>query len=378
MSVESQSNPSVFQKQLPAAHRFEEQAAAWLEGLRQRKRKPISPCTLTTYQAHVARLAKFVSADTLLADIDNGTLKRLANELQGSAKTIQETLMALRAIVASAMDPQTGEQIYPRQWNHAFIDAPTVENQRQPCVTGDDVTRAIRESRTWSEQLLYVILAGTGLRISEALAIRVGPVNNDQTSFLEDQGVIEVRATIFENKEYPGKVKTAASKRDVDLDPRLPSRIAEFIRAHKIAPGSFLFQSENGAVANLETLTRRLRQRLPHFGFHAFRRFRLTHLRKARIPEDLIQGWIGHSPSSISDLYDKAMSDLEYRKHWSKAAGLGFDLQHLSFPQRLRKKRSRIERMQAMLKNDVKPPVYVSSDEDLPSCFFAPKEVCID
>jgi integrase len=354
------------------SHRFVEQAAAWLEGLQQRKRKPVSPCTLATYQAHVARLAKVVSADTLLADIDNGTLKRLANELQGSAKTIQETLMALKQIVASVKDERTGDEVYPRKWNSDFIDAPTIQNQKQPCVTGDDVTRAIRESRTWSEQLLYVILAGTGLRISEALAIRVGPANDDQTSFLEDQGVIEVRATIFENKEYPGKLKTAAAERDIDLDPRLPSRIGEYIRKQKIEPGEFLFQSEiKGQPANLETITRRLRNRgIP--GFHSFRRFRLTHLRKARIPEDLIRYWIGHDSSDVSDRYSKLAEDLAFRKHWAQAGGLGFDLQALGHPRRWRKRRGRLERMEIMLKGDAKPQAYVASDDDLPAGLFAP------
>jgi len=313
-----------------------------------------------------------VGADTLLADIHNGFLKSLAGRIPGSAKTVNESLMALKAIVASAADPQTGEQIYPRTWNHAFIDAPTVKDQKQPCVTGEQVTKAIREARSWQEQLMYTILAGTGLRVSECLAIRVGAAAEDQTAFLEDQGVIQVRASIWHNQEYRGKLKTVAAKREADLDPRLPSRIAEFVHAQKIEPGQFLFQSESGEVANLETITRRLRLRkIP--GFHSFRRFRLTHLRKARTPEGLIRSWVGHSSKDVSDLYDKSAEDREHRKHWAKAAGLGFDLQHLGFPTKARKRRSRLERMQITLKGDAKPHVYAATDEDLPAYFFAPE-----
>ena len=36
-------------------------------------------------------------------------------------------------------------------------------------------------------------------------------------------------------------------------------------------------------------------------GFHALRRFRLTHVRKAKAPESLIQFWMGHSGTSITD-----------------------------------------------------------------------------
>ena len=353
-------------------HTFSAQAEAWLSGLATRKRKPISPATLATYQAHVARLLPLVGADTLLTDINNGFLKNLAEKVPGSAKTINESLMALKQIVASVADPQTGEKIYPRMWNYAFIDAPTVKDQKQPCATVEQVNKAIKDARSHQEQLLYVILAGTGLRISEALAIRVGPVDDDQTAFLEEEAVIKVRASIWKNQEYRGKLKTAAAKREMDLDPRLPSRIAEFISHEKIEPGEFLFQSESGDVMNLETATRRLRQRIPGFGFHSFRRFRLTHLRKARVNEGIIRAWIGHSTRDVSDLYDKAAEDLEFRKHWAQAGGLGFDLQHLGHPNRLRKRRGRLERLQLTLKGGAKPPVYAATDEDLPAYFFAP------
>jgi len=355
-------------------HTFSVQAEAWLAALEARKRKPVSPATLATYRAHVNRLLPLVGAETLLSEIHNGFLKSLAGRIPGSAKTIGETLAALKQIVASAVDPATGEQIYPRAWNHAFIDAPTVKDQRQPCATVEQVNKAIKDARSHQEQLLYVILAGTGLRISEALAIRVGVVAEDQTSFLEAEGVIiiKVRASIWKNQEYRGKLKTAAAKRDIDLDPRLPSRIAEFISKYKIQPGQFLFQSENGAVSNLETVTRRLRQRgIP--GFHSFRRYRLTHLRKARVPETLLRTWMGHSSKDVSDKYDKTAEDVEHRTHFAKAAGLGFDLQHLGHPTRARKRRSRLERMQITLKGDAKPVSYAATDEDLPAFFFAPE-----
>lgn len=359
-------------------HTFRQQAEAWLAGLEQRKRKPVSPATIATYQQHVTRLLPLVGADTLLENINNGTLKDLANQIQGSPKTINESLMALKQIVASVVDPATGEPIYTRTWNHTFIDAPSVENQKQPCATVEQINTAIRTARSWQEQLAYTVLAATGMRISELLAIRVGPEdalhhnNNgelDQTAFLEAEGVIKVRASIWHNQEYPGKLKTTAAKRDIDLDQRLPSRIAEFISKNGIKPGEFLFQSETAGVANLETFTRRLRLRkLP--GFHSLRRFRVTHLRGARIPEDILRWWLGHSGEGITDRYSKLAEDLEYRKHWAKSAGLGFDLQALGSPKRERKHRPRIERM-LKAQADVKPEAYHAVDSDLPAYLFA-------
>jgi len=53
-------------------------------------------------------------ADTLLHDIHNGFLKDLASKLSGSAKTVNELLAVVKAVVASAVDSQTGDPLYPR------------------------------------------------------------------------------------------------------------------------------------------------------------------------------------------------------------------------------------------------------------------------
>ena len=64
----------------------------------------------------------------------------------------------------------------------------------------------------------------------------------------------------------------------------------------------------------------------PKLGFHAFRRFRVTHLRKNRVPEDLIQFWIGHAEKSVTDGYSKVKEDVEFRKEVAERIGLGFEL----------------------------------------------------
>jgi phage-related protein len=42
-----------------------------------------------------------------------------------------EVQRPVKMVLASATDKQ-GELLYPRQWNHKFIDAPRVENQNRP------------------------------------------------------------------------------------------------------------------------------------------------------------------------------------------------------------------------------------------------------
>ena len=61
-------------------------------------------------------------------------------------------------------------------------------------------------------------------------------------------------------------------------------------------------------------------------GCHAFRRFRITHLRKKGVPEDLIHFWLGHTGKSVTDHYSKLKDDLEFRKEVAVRVGLGFEL----------------------------------------------------
>ena len=102
-------------------HTFGSQSAAWLEGLRTRKRRPVAQSSLDTYESRLRTLLPIVGADTLLHEIHNGFLKELASKLSGSAKTVNELLAVVKAVVASAVDSQTGDPLYPRTWNHSFI-----------------------------------------------------------------------------------------------------------------------------------------------------------------------------------------------------------------------------------------------------------------
>jgi hypothetical protein len=61
-------------------------------------------------------------------------------------------------------------------------------------------------------------------------------------------------------------------------------------------------------------------------GNHAFRRFRNTHLRKNRVPDDLIRWWLGHAGKSMTDEYSQVRDDLKYRKLVAEQVGIGFEL----------------------------------------------------
>jgi integrase len=100
----------------------------------------------------------------------------------------------------------------------------------------------------------------------------------------------------------------------------------------------FLFASRNGKpLSDFNILNRHLHPSLKKLGWsdpktgdgtvgnHAFRRFRNTHLRKNRVPDDLIQWWLGHAGKSMTDEYSQVRDDLKYRKLVVEQVGIGFE-----------------------------------------------------
>jgi integrase len=94
----------------------------------------------------------------------------------------------------------------------------------------------------------------------------------------------------------------------------------------------FLFRNKNGnSLSQTNLLRRGLHPALkklgqPKAGFHAFRRFRTTWLRKNRTPEDLIRFWLGHADETVTDGYSKLREDVQYRKEVADKIGLGFEI----------------------------------------------------
>lgn len=79
-------------------------------------------------------------------------------------------------------------------------------------------------------------------------------------------------------------------------------------------------------VAVVQSLQRNV-HRAAGVGLHAVRRFRTETVRRAGVPEDLIDLWIGHAPRSVTDLYANGLkNDHAWRREWSDKVGLGFSV----------------------------------------------------
>jgi hypothetical protein len=69
-------------------------------------------------------------------------------------KTSLEVSNAVRQIIASVVDGN-GDEAFPGMWNSDFIDAPIVEKQKEPTVTGGRSSKPLQRRVTLMQLSTY-------------------------------------------------------------------------------------------------------------------------------------------------------------------------------------------------------------------------------
>jgi integrase len=306
---------------------FREQARVYLQWAVTRDREPIKDAA--SIKAAFNKWILPAISDMPLGNVNNITVKPLVDKMKKSkslsARTINKYVEYIKQVVASLKDGQTGEPIHKRRWDSSVMDLPLVnrKEQRRPSLKTSAISQLVKESEG-EERALYVLLAATGMRVSEALAL--------ETRHLTNRGhTIEVRQQV--DRDTPHIVpclKTAASYRDIDLHPD----VAEFLRRFIGEKKGLLFATRNGTPHlhnNIEArwLTERLKKMgldEPGMGWHAFRRFRKTWLRGKRCQEDINIFWMGHKPKTMSEIYSHLFEEVGLRLAEAEAVGFGFEV----------------------------------------------------
>jgi len=302
---------------------FREQAEWWLVHMETRKRKPVKPATIRSWSHCLDKRIYRLIGDAPLSALTNRAMRDFVSALVAeglSPNTIRIYVQTVKMIVASAVD-ENGEQIYPRKWNHDFMDMPEIKNAHAPSFTVEQVTKIISSATGW-HRTLYALLAGSGLRIGEALGLEIGK------HLSADCSTVTVRQSVWNGSVQQPKTENAF--REVDLESSLASLLKQHVGERT---SGFVFHSFGGRpiASQSSILKHHLHPLLTAIdcektGFHSFRRFRVTHLRKNRVPEDLLRFWIGHADKSITDSYSRVKEDLEFRQLCAANVGLGFDL----------------------------------------------------
>lgn len=95
-------------------------------------------------------------------------------------KTMLNYLQVVKAVVGSLLTDD-GEPVFSRKWNHEFIDLPLVKDQNTPTLTAGEIEQIVSLARSWY-CVLFCLLAGTGMRIGEALALEIADLSFDAST----------------------------------------------------------------------------------------------------------------------------------------------------------------------------------------------------
>lgn len=304
-------------------------ASTWLLRLQTRKRKPIKPATIVAFSSVLNNHIIPFLGDHEVEDIGNKQLREFAQALVAkdlSPKTCHELVSIVKQIVASAQD-ENGNQLYQRVWNNDWIleNVADVRDQHQPIVTKDqlkDVLK-VRNAHTDKYRVLIALLAATGLRVGELLALRCAD-DSEHSGWNQDESALMIRTSLWRGKEQ--KPKTASSVRTVDLSDPVNAMLKAYVGFNSKIPGDYLFSTPNGKPFSPSSL-RYVLGLLGIPGFHSLRRWRVSYLKSVGTPDSLLKHWVGHSEGNdITARYDKSADDKQWRLKTVNRVGIGFDL----------------------------------------------------
>jgi integrase len=295
---------------------FRTQAENWIGSLPTRRRKPVKPATIHGWRHALEKWVLPNIGNMLLSEVSNGALRTLVEKMAAAGlgpHTIISYSSVVKMVVASAVN-ENGDQLYPRQWNHQFVGLPVLDRtkQRRPTVSAAQIEKLLGSVKQ-RYLVLFALLAGTGLRIGEALGLKTTDLTDDCT-------VLHVQRSIwFGQEQIP---KTPSAVRQVDL----AEPLAKLLRTYTTGKSGYLFSTREGKPLRHRNVLRILYRGSPEkiCGLHTFRRFRAAQLRKERVPEDLIKFWLRHARNLTDTYASQLCEDVAFRQLWAERAGLGF------------------------------------------------------
>jgi integrase len=309
---------------------FRQQSETWLSIMKKRK---AAPSTLYNWKNCLdtwilpTDINGILFRDLPLASIKKTVAQELIDQMVAgdlSPKSIENYFQVVKMVFSSCVN-EDGEEIYPRNWKKMGLVIPKVikKKQRRQCFT-IDVMNHLSNSLTIKPQMrmLFILCGASGLRIGEALGIRIEKILDGGTRI-----IINEKAWHGEIHDY---LKTENGEREIDLPENVAKLLVEFIGDRK---SGLLFRTRNGKQLSQSNILRRhLHPALAAVGFekagnHAFRRFRDTFLKNhTTCPEGVLRFWLGWGSEDMSGHYDQIKNDVAFRKDVANRCGVGLDV----------------------------------------------------
>jgi integrase len=175
---------------------------------------------------------------------------------------------------------------------------PTITHTERPWLTPAELARLFQHlDPEWVS--FYVLLAGTGLRYSEAAALRWGDID------LENRRLVVTRRLARDGTE--DTPKTSRSRRAVPLPATVVTQLRQhYLRSRFKAKDDRVFCTRNGTHLSDTNLRRRVlcpalrAAGLPEMGHHGFRHSFISNALAAGTPIGYVSRIVGHSSISVT------------------------------------------------------------------------------
>jgi len=282
---------------------FAEYLPEWLCSYAGRTSCGLRAQTRLEYQRDLERHALPFFGRTRLSEIEPRDIKRFIQTLidQGlRSSSVRRRLAPLRALLATAVEdglirsnPAAGVRVPPSP-------ADQIERDPRKALSEDELRRLLLElPPEW--QLFIEFLLHTGLRFSEAIAVRWGDLDFPQRR-------LHVRRRLYHGVDAP---KSRYGRRAIPLSPRMLASLTN-LRQHSSyhTDNEPIFASRNGTPLDYANLYRRVlkpaarRAGTPWAAFHTLRHTCATILFRNGLNAKQLQLWLGHhSPAFTLAVY---------------------------------------------------------------------------
>lgn len=299
---------------------FHDYAGEWIDRYQGRGRRGFREQTRDEYRRLLDNYAlRFFPERQRLSEVDPAAIARFIGWLcderaQGrvlSDSSVRNTLNPVRACFATAMhegivrhNPTTGAALPVRDAQRAIDEGRDTDEQDGPKAFTTEQLAAFLAVVHPRHRVMFRLLAATGLRVSELLALRWRDLQLDGAA-----PCVRVRRAYVRGRFAPPK--SSYGRRDVPLDVSL----VDELRAHHAAsewpgPDDLAFPSLNGTPLQYSNVFRRVLRPVaeeigaPWAGFHTFRHTCASLLFASGRNAVQVQRWLGHhSPAFTLDTY---------------------------------------------------------------------------